>query len=175
MIFKRGRYIEFSSKMQCEICGSDIKGSPIRVTVEGTVLDVCGKCARYGKSSDKWTPVSRKISPTEKVVITRRPRRDVFDKIQDEIIPDYAQIIKKTRESQGLTIEELASRIMEKSTLLRKIEREELIPEDAIRRKLEIALNIKLTERVSSQDQRGGGFIRGTTLGDVAIIKKKAK
>ncbi len=161
--------------MQCEICGSDIKGNPVRVTVEGSVLDVCGKCAHYGKPADKWTPVSRKISPTERVIVTHKPRRDVFDKIQDEIIPDYAEIIKKGRESLGLTIEELASKMMEKATLLRKIEREELIPEDAVRKKLETALNIKLTEKVSSQDQRGGGFIRGTTLGDVAIIRKKGK
>ncbi|MDD5472901.1 MAG: multiprotein bridging factor aMBF1 [Candidatus Methanoperedens sp.] len=161
--------------MQCEICGSDIKGNPVRVTVEGTVLDVCGKCARYGKPQDKWSPVSRKISPTEKVIVTHKPRRDVFDKLQDEIIPDYAQIIKKARESQGLTIEELASKMMEKAALIRKIEREELIPEDAIRKKLESTLNIKLTEKFSSQDQRGGGFIRGTTLGDVAVIRKKAK
>jgi len=161
--------------MQCEICGCDIKGNPIRVTVEGSVLDVCGKCAHYGKPMDKWTPVSRKISPTERVIVTHKPRRDVFDKLQDEIIPDYAQLIKKARESLGLTIEELASKMMEKATLLRKIEREELIPEDAVRKKLETALNIKLTEKVSSQDQRGGGFIRGTTLGDVAIIRKKGK
>ncbi len=161
--------------MQCEICGADIKGNPIRVVVEGTTLDVCGRCARYGKTSDKWSPVSRKISPVEKVIVTRKPRRDVFDKLEDVIIPDYALIIKKARESLGMTVEELASRIMEKSALLKKIEREELIPEDAVRRKLETALNIKLTEKVSSQDQRGGGFIRGTTLGDVAIIRKKAK
>ena len=161
--------------MQCEICGDDIKGNPTRVTVEGTVLDVCGKCARYGKPTDKWTPVSRKMLPTEKVIVTRRPRRDVFDKLEDEINPDYAHMIKKARESQGLTIEDLASKMMEKSTLLRKIEREELIPEDAVRKKLETTLNIKLTEKISSQDQRGGGFIRGTTLGDVAIIRKKMK
>ena len=161
--------------MQCEICGTDIKGNPIRATVEGTVLDLCSKCARYGKVTDKWTPVSRKIMPTERAIVTRKPRRDAFDKLEDEIIPDYAGIIRKARESHGLTTEELASKIMEKSTLLRKIEREELMPEDTIRKKLETALNIKLTERVSSQDQRGGGFIRGTTLGDVAIIKKKAK
>ena len=74
-----------------------------------------------------------------------------------------------------MTIEELASKMMEKATLIRKIEREELIPEDTVRKKLETTLNIKLTERVSSQDQRGGGFIRGTTLGDVAIIRKKGK
>lgn len=161
--------------MQCEICGSDIKGNPIRVTVEGTVLDVCGKCAHYGKPQDKWTPVSRKLTPTEKVIVTHRPKRDVFDRLEDEIIPDYALAIKKARESQGLTIEELASRMMEKATLIKKIEREELIPEDTIRKKLETTLNIKLTEKVSSKDQRGGGFIRGTTLGDVAIIKKKIK
>ena len=161
--------------MQCEICGIDIKGAPTRATVEGTVLDLCSKCARYGKVSDKWTPVSRKIMPTERVIVTHKPRRDAFDKLGDELIPDYAGMIRKARESQGLTIEELASKMMEKSTLLRKIEREELVPEDSIRKKLETALNIKLTERVSSQDQRGGGFIRGTTLGDVAIIKKKAK
>ncbi len=161
--------------MECEICGTEIKGNPTRVTVEGTVLDVCSKCARYGKPADKWTPVSRKIAPTEKVIVTRRPRRDAFDKLEDEIVPDYAAIIKKGRESHGLTIEDLASKMMEKSTLLRKIEREELVPEDTVRKKLETTLNIKLTERISSQDQRGGGFIRGTTLGDVAIIRKKAK
>lgn len=161
--------------MQCEICGSEIKGNPIRVTVEGTVLDVCGKCARYGTPSDKRTPVSRKLSPVEKTVFIRKPRKDAFDKLEGEIIPDYAQVIKKARESRGLTLEGLALKIMEKSALLRKIEREELVPEDAIRKKLETELNIKLTEKVSSQDQRGGGFIRGTTLGDVAIIRKKTK
>lgn len=161
--------------MECEICGTDIKGNPIRVTVEGTVLDVCSKCAHYGKPQDKWTPVSRKMAPTERVIVTHRPKRDAFDKLEDEILPDYARVIKKARESQGLTIEDLASKMMEKATLIRKIEREELVPEDTVRRKLETTLNIKLTERVSSQDQRGGGFIRGTTLGDVAIIRKKGK
>ena len=161
--------------MECEICGTDIKGNPTRITVEGTILDVCSKCAHYGKPQDKWTPVSRKMAPTERVIVSHRPKRDAFDKLDDEILPDYAHVIRKARESQGLTIEELASKMMEKATLIRKIEREELVPEDTVRKKLETTLNIKLTEKVSSQDQRGGGFIRGTTLGDVAIIRKKGK
>lgn len=161
--------------MQCEICGSDVKGKPIRINLEGTVLDVCGKCAHYGNNTDKWSPVSRKMSPTQKTIHTRKPRRDAFDNLGDEIVENYAELIKKARVSRGLTIEELASKIMEKSTLLRKIEREELLPEDTVRKKLENALEIKLTERVSGEDQRGTGFIRGTTLGDVAIIRKKAK
>ncbi len=161
--------------MDCEICGAEIKGNPVRVTVEGTVLDVCSKCAHYGKPLDKWTPVSRKMTPTERIIMTHRAKRDAFDKLEDEILPDYAHIIKKARESMGLTIEELASKMMEKATLIRKIERGELTPEDTVRKKLEYTLNIKLTEKVSSHDQRGGGFIRGTTLGDVAIIRKKVK
>jgi len=88
--------------MDCEICGSEIKGTPTRVTVEGTVLDVCSKCAHYGKPQDKWTPVSRKMTPTEKVIVTYKPKRDAFDKLDDEINPDYAQIIRKAREAQGL-------------------------------------------------------------------------
>jgi putative transcription factor len=161
--------------MDCEICGSEIKDNPTRVTVEGTVLDVCSKCAHYGKPQDKWMPVSRKMTPTEKVIVSYKPKRDAFDKLDDEINSDYAQIIRKARESRGLTIEDLGAKMMEKATLIRKIERKELIPEDTIRKKLETTLNIKLTEKVSSKDQRGGGFIRGTTLGDVAIIRKKGK
>src|SRR5659263_185105 len=80
--------------MECEICGTDIKGNSIRVIVEGTVLDVCSKCAHYGKPQDKWTPVSRKMAPTERVIVTHRPKRDAFDKLEDEILPDYAQVLK---------------------------------------------------------------------------------
>lgn len=161
--------------MQCEICGCDIKGNALRISTEGAELEVCGKCAQYGKPSDKRSPVSRKLSPTERVMVTHKPKRDAFDRLQEDIITDYANVIRKARESQSLTIEELASKLMEKATLIRKIERQELVPEDAMRKKLETALNIKLTEKVSSQDQRPGGFIRGTTLGDIAIIRKKGK
>ena len=64
--------------MECEICGSEIKGNPIRVTVEGTVLDVCGKCAHYGKPQDKWTPVSRKMAPTERVIVITQAKKGCF-------------------------------------------------------------------------------------------------
>jgi len=160
--------------MQCEICGNDIKGNPVRVSVEGTNLEVCKQCAHYGKPSDKWSPVSRKVSPIEKVVVTRKPRKDIFDRL-DEINPEYAHIIRKAREERGLSIEDLASKIMEKVSLLKKIERGELIPEDSVRKKLENVLNVQLTEKFSVEMQHSSGFVKGTTLGDVAIIKKKTK
>lgn len=79
--------------------------------------------------------------------------------------PETQEIIRKVREAQGLTIEELASKMMEKSALLRKIECEELIPEDAVRKKLETILNIKLTEKVSSQVNEETGLFGNYTWG----------
>lgn len=161
--------------MQCEICGSETTDKPVKVTLEGATLNVCGKCSHYGKPTDKWSPVSRKMSPTGKSFSPRKPSRTKFDRTEDEINQDYAEIIKNARESQHLTIEQLASKIKEKVMLLRKIERDELVPEDNLRKKLESELHIKLTEKYSSEDQRGSNFVRGTTLGDVAIIRKQSK
>lgn len=160
--------------MQCEICGIDIVGSPRKVIVEGTELEVCGKCAQYGKAPQGWSPVSRKIDP--KAVSTprvKRPRRDVFDKMDDEIIADYSKVIREAREAKGWTLEQLGLSIKEKVSLIRKIERSEIIPEDALRKKLELALGIKLTERVSHDNMEHGTMFQGTTLGDIVTMKKK--
>ncbi len=161
--------------MQCEICGIDIIGSPRKVVVERTELEVCAKCAQYGKTPQGWAPVSRKVAPTAAATPTRskRPRRNAFDNMDGEIIADYNMVIREAREAKGWTIEELGIKIKEKAPLIKKIERSEIIPEDALRKKLELALGIKLTERVSQDNMEHGTMLRGTTLGDIVTIKKK--
>jgi len=57
--------------MQCEICGVEIIGSARKVVVEGTELNVCGSCSHYGKASQGWTPVPRKVAP---VAVTPKPK-----------------------------------------------------------------------------------------------------
>lgn len=161
--------------MQCEICGVEIIGSARKVVVEGTELDVCGRCSQYGKAPQGWTPVSRKIAP---VAVTPRPvtgktKRRFFDKIDDEIVSDYSRIIREAREAKGWTLEELGLNIKEKAALLRKIERAEIKPEDNLRKKLERSLDIKLTERISHDIMEHGTGFQGTTLGDIVKIKRK--
>jgi putative transcription factor len=161
--------------MQCEICGVEIIGSARKVVVEGTELDVCGRCSQYGKAPQGWTPVSRKIAPVE---VTPRPvsgktKRRSFDKIDDEIVSDYSRIIREAREAKGWTLEELGLNIKEKAALLRKIERAEIKPEDNLRKKLERSLDIKLTERISHDIMEHGTGFQGTTLGDIVKIKRK--
>jgi putative transcription factor len=69
--------------------------------------------------------------------------------------------------------EQLGARIKEKATLLKKIEREDISPEDEIRKKLEKELRIKLTDQASESRVKAGSTGRGLTLGDIASIKRK--
>jgi len=161
------------SEMQCEICGAEIQGSPNRIVIDRSTLDVCKSCARFGKAEDKWSPVPRKIVPVERSFTVNRPKpRDQFKDLV-EIVPEYGRIIKEAREREGLTPEKLGMRIKEKSALLRKIERQEILPEDSVRKKLERELSIKLTDEVAESRVKATGGAKGLTLGDIANIKRK--
>jgi putative transcription factor len=158
---------------QCEICGAEIPGTPQRIVIDGSALEVCKSCAHFGKPEDKWSPVSKKMVPQERAFTVSRPKpRDHFKDLV-EIVPEFGRKIREARESMGLSPEELGARIKEKSSLLRKIEREDISPEDEVRKKLEKELKIKLTDQVSEARVKSGGSGRGLTLGDIASIKRK--
>ena len=159
--------------MQCEICGAEIPGTPNRIVIDRSTLDVCKSCARFGKAEDKWTPVPRKVVPVERAFTARRPQsRDQFKDLV-EIVPEYGRVIREAREGLGLTPDELASTIKEKAALIKKIERQELIPEDRVRKKLEKELSIKLTDQSTEEKVKYRGGAKGLTLGDIADIKRK--
>jgi putative transcription factor len=96
----------------------------------------------------------------------------MFDEM-DEVVQDYDDRIRSARESEGLTQEELADQLNEKASLIRKLERGDVLPSDSIQRKLERALSIDLSMGGSSDDAEwsGGSSTGGTTLGDV--VKRK--
>jgi putative transcription factor len=72
----------------------------------------------------------------------------MFDQMTDELVDDYGSVIRRARDKRGMSQEELALEIREKVSLLKKIEREDLVPEDSARKKLERVLGITLTERI---------------------------
>lgn len=161
--------------MQCEICGAEIRGKPTYIIIDNSELQVCQKCAPYGKPVDKRTPVSRKVSPVVRRVARteNRPKKDFFDILKDELLDNYDQIIRDAREAKSWSQEDLAENIKEKASLIRKIERSEIVPEEPVRKKLEYALNIKLTERVEDSRQEVSHLKKDTTLGDIVKIKRK--
>ena len=91
----------------------------------------------------------------------------------DELAQDYDEIVRSARESQGLSQKELAQKLNEKASLIRKIERGDTLPSDEVQGKLERALDVDLSAGGSVDDREwesenaGGGY----TLGDVVERK----
>ncbi|WP_181693156.1 multiprotein bridging factor aMBF1 [Natronomonas sp. LN261] len=172
--------------VQCEMCGTET-GSPKTVKIEGAELDVCDECADFGtevrteETSSTSTKYSTSSSSGSGSSSSSRgssensgggSRRDMFDEM-DEVVQDYDDRIRTARESEGITQEELADRLNEKASLIRKLERGDVLPSDSIQRKLERSLEINLSMGGSGDDAEwsGGSSTGGTTLGDV--VKRK--
>jgi putative transcription factor len=170
--------------VQCEMCGAET-GSPKTVKIEGAELDVCDDCADFGTEvqTQETSSTSTKYSTSSSSSSSSSggstgggggggSRRDMFDEM-DEVVQDYDDRIRDARESEGLTQEELADQLNEKASLIRKLERGDVLPSDSIQRKLERQLGIELSMGNSSDENEwsGGSSPDGTTLGDV--VKRK--
>lgn len=165
--------------MQCEICGADITGKPHLILIDRAEMNVCDRCKGFGKEVERRAPVTSMrrgvpaVADMSMVPVRRSRRGDLFDRMKDQLVDDYAGVIRKAREARHLTDEELANRILEKVNIIRKVERSELMPDEALIKKLERALEIKLTEGVAEPE---AGVRRGEsktlTLGDLINVKK---
>jgi len=158
--------------MQCEMCGAEIRGAPNVIYVEGAELQVCSRCSRHGTpvQTGERAPAKRGVQPVA-VRAKRRPR-DVFDLMEGEIVDDYNEVIRHAREARGWSQKDLAGKIKEKEMLIKKIEKADLIPEDAVRKKLENALEIKLLDAAFEESAAEGAAKVTTTLGDLIKVKR---
>jgi putative transcription factor len=95
----------------------------------------------------------------------------MFDDME-ELAADYDDRIRSAREDRGLSQEALANELNEKASLIRKLERGDILPSDEVQTKLERKLDISLSEGASDEDAEwSGGSSTTTTLGDV--VKRK--
>ncbi|SIR03888.1 transcriptional regulator, XRE family [Haladaptatus litoreus] len=175
--------------VQCEMCGAET-ASPKKIKVEGAELDVCDNCVDFGtevktqqssttstkystSSSSGKSSGSSGTSRSSSSGGSRSRPSDMFDDM-DEIVQDYDDRIRDARESIGLSQEDLAKELNEKASLIRKLERGDMLPSDRVQKKLEKKLEISLTAGSAGADDEewsGGSSTDGTTLGDV--VKRK--
>lgn len=139
-------------------------------------MKVCDRCARLGtevqvQTGPRGTP--GRAPPGGSPSAPPRRRRDVFDFIEGDIAEDYADRIREARLEQGISQKDLALEIKEKEHLIRKIENGDLIPEDAVRKKIEAALGISLIDSDTIAGEGAGTDKTRTTLGDVIKVKRK--
>ena len=163
--------------MICEMCGKEV---PVTkpVFIERSKLNVCPNCAKFG--DDYRAPQTRggAAGPSAQVIEQRLQKREQRMQTRDvyrgtetvELIDDYGGAIRKARMAKGMDLDQFAASILEKKGILAKIEANDLIPDDKMVKKLEKALDIKLTETVSSGGRIGGGQSTKMSLGD--FIKK---
>ncbi len=162
--------------MRCEVCGREIRGQPYYRIIEGAKMTVCGQCAQFGsKEWDPNKPKGRSIRrrPT-RTARTSRPRSEVEAAEQMELVDDYGELIRKTRQKKGLTIEDFAKKLNEKESVLKKLEKEEFNPPMNLIEKVSRELNIKLLEPSSGGTVMGAVLTRPMgprTLGDLIQLK----
>lgn len=176
--------------VQCEMCGTETS-TPKTVKIEGAELDVCDSCADFGTEvrTEESSGSSSKYSTTSSSGTaesgssgstvsggssgSNRRRRDMFDEM-DEVAADYDQRIRNARESAGLSQEDLAGELNEKASLIRKLERGDMLPSDSVQKKLERKLEISLSEGGGTDEDtewEGSSSTGSYTLGDVVTRK----
>lgn len=156
--------------INCDICGKDTQ--LFKTDVEGTLLNVCRDCTKFGKiisavrEEKKGIKVEKTIMPDNSSLIKE-------EEFMLSVVPNYGEIIKKKREELGIKQEDFAKKINEKKALIHKIETNQFEPSIALARKIERFLHIKLIE----QQELEPGKVTKTkgehfTIGDFVKVKR---
>lgn len=106
-----------------------------KAIIEGSELNVCKSCGGFGR-------VMRTFKP--RFEQKKEPKKEIIN----SLVPNFAQLIKQSREKRNMTQEEFAKLLNEKSSILQKIETGHFIPTLDTAKKFERLLKIKLVETI---------------------------
>ena len=121
---------------ECTLCGKNVDALS-RIELEGTIVEVCADCVKFGRvvETKLYKPLGKKIQLTK------------LAENNTELAADYGMRVKKAREERTLTCAEFAQAINERESVIKRIEGQSMTPDDALTRKIEQFLEIKLKER----------------------------
>lgn len=160
--------------MRCEVCGQEIRGQPFYRIIEGGRMTVCGQCSKFG--SGDWDPRQVNVSQNQRrPAQPRRLRNDLEAAEELELIDNYGELIRKSRQKKKLSVEDFAKKINEKESVVKKMEKEEMNPPAKLIKKIENTLNIMILERgeAPSRVQISTKATTGRTLGDIMKLTQK--
>jgi putative transcription factor len=162
--------------LRCEVCGREIYGQPYYRIIEGGRMTVCSSCAQFG--SKDWDPKKPQATTVKRRTVTRsRPRRRSEIEVAEafELVDNYGELIRKTRQRKGISVEDFAKKIGEKESVIKKLEKGQLNPSISLVRKVQRELGIKLTDETPAATS--GSFLTRPmgprTLGDLIKVKSK--
>ena len=149
--------------MLCNMCGKE--GRLSKTSIEGTTLNVCPDCAKYGTKVNEFKDLAY---PKSKKFIEEGP------KSINIVLPNFASIIKSKRESLGLTQEQLAKRLNEKESLIQSIEKGRS-PNINFAKKIERNLNISLIKEYTESHEEIKVDTTKATIGNMIKFKVRKK
>ncbi len=164
----------------CELCGKEA-GKLVRARVENATLLLGPECVRFGKpvempsrriQTGTLQPRPLRTAGPHQTVRPAKPKtarsdgQDPLGEGAGEIAQDYSRRILGARNALGLKQEELAAKLNEKKSVIRDLESGKLAPSDALVRKLEKQLKIKLIDNTKYDYKLPAQKKRELTLGD---------
>lgn len=141
--------------MECELCGS--KNATRRTKIDNAILTTCEDCVRFGEEIP-----TVELKPTKKVI----PKLEGLEKL---VKPNFHKLIKNERAKRNLTQEDLAKKLNEKSSIIKRIE-DGWEPSINVIKKLERFFNIKLIEEVEEKQIEKKTDKTKLTIGDVVEV-----
>ena len=151
--------------MLCEMCGKDVPLTS-RVRLEHSVLTLCPDCARFGTLVDPPAVPSAPAAssaggfrPGLGVALPTGPRRrleerDLYQEIGEmELVPDWNRRIRIAREALQWTPEVFGKKLNEKKSVVLKIESGSFRPPDALVRRIEHLLKVRLRAQPEAPGQ----------------------
>lgn len=163
--------------MKCELCGREAPYLK-ETTIEGSILMVCPACAKMGtpatKKEKREIPKTLMEERLQKRAL-RQSQKDILTNLEETLVEDFSERIRRAREKMGLSREEVGKKIQEKASVIGKLENGSLHPDDALRKKIEKFFGIKLLTKEESRVITHHTQRRGITLGDLIKLEKGKK
>ena len=146
---------------ECEICGKRTE-TVYEIDFEGVRTLACEKCAKgrqvMGVLGQKKQPEARG---------DKRAVQQAYEAVSEELADNYGELIRNARERMSLPLKVLAERISEKESTLARVEKQETLPSEKTRKKLEKELGIRLIVKVPASPRQPQHEQDKITLGDM--------
>jgi len=140
---------------ECELCGS--KDAKRKTKIDEAILSVCDNCVSFGEE----IPVIEFKSVKKEI-----PKIQELEKV---IKNNFHIIIKNSREKMNLTQKQLAKKLSEKASSIKRIE-EGWEPHLGLINKLEKFFNIQLIEEMEEKTLGKRIERKKLTIGDVVEV-----
>lgn len=144
---------------ECEVCGKPVF-TLRKAKINGIVFQVCDECVKLGEEIriSKPKPIIKRVYSFGEEI---------------ELIPDFSEKIKRAREKRNLSQKEVAEKIKERLSIIKRAE-QGFKPEESVVKKLEEFFNLELHQEIKEiKPSKKALKEEKLTLGDIAVIKKK--